>query len=355
MLWRSDPINEHDGQADFTLVLGRLPLAGGPIAEVARGEFSGPVYHFYGNLRGFRITSLIPTPDGIFIADFRRGLLVVRDGKIKAWTESDGLATDQIWSLAWAGNTLYAGADNGFMIIDPQTGKCTILASGKAPSSATNPFQGGTPYRIVNILPAPDGSHLWLAVGGDIGRTGLWRYDMDSETYEHIVHLSDNDPHFRMAPTPGPSLTWHDGNLLMIGRAGDNLTGMGIIDARTGMWLRTFYGTRAWKATVEDSFPDERDARNVWKPIDFTPQHRVALTSIGFIVENGDAVDPMRDNGYHADWHLEQPADWSEGSVLLSKSHIATPELCRPWKTIEEVGSGVLVASYGDAAQRPVL
>ena len=96
LLWRSDPIDERDNQGDFTLVVGRMPLQGGQITELARQKLPGPAYRGFTDVLGFRITSVLSMPEGIFIGDFRRGVLMARNGKIAAWTEKEGLSSNQI-------------------------------------------------------------------------------------------------------------------------------------------------------------------------------------------------------------------------------------------------------------------
>jgi hypothetical protein len=328
MLWRSDPMNEKEGRAEFELVVGRMPLKGGRITEVARGRLPGPVGREHGELLGFQVTSVVATPAGIFIGDLGRGVIVARDEKLMEWTEKEGLSSNRIWSLGWGAGTLYAGADDGFISIDPRSGKCRTLGSANAMKSL-NPLDGGTPYRVGNILPAPDGKSLWLSIGADTSRVGLWRYDLASGTYEHVVHVPDKS---KPVKDPGPSLTWHEGKLLVLGVD----RGMeGLHDANTGAMLRPFRGPGLYSLHLMGATYTERSTADVWVASSHTMHRRVALTPLGFVRHHGVLVDLFG----------EEASLW--------KSKIVKPEMQRDWQVIEEVGGGFFAASYWDSIDRP--
>jgi hypothetical protein len=328
-LWRSEPIHSVDHKGDFTLVLARLPLAGGNLAELARATLPGPDYHTeHGKIVGFRITSLLPTPQGIFIADFLRGILVARDGKISAWTAKEGLASDEIWSLGWGNDTLYAGADNGFMSIDPKTGQCKTLASSKSVASG-NPLNGGTAYRIANILSSPDGKSLWLAVGGDDSRLGVWRYDLAGGTFDHVVHTLFPEPQLRAG---GPSMTWHDGKLMIFNVRGDAFHD-GLFDPNSGALVEHYQNAVATLPT--DMVFDERTGKDL-SVIAYPSQNGVVFTPRGF-VKADRTLFPF-------------PGESGPWIFHIDNSFIATPALDREWQSVQEAGPGFVAAIY-DAPQ----
>ena len=118
LVWRSDPLKEADGHTKFQLAVSRMPLRGGGVVELGRGTFDAPEgFNKASNelapagerssllpgplLPAFQITSMAAGPDGVFLADYNRGILAVRGGKIMAFTEKEGLATRRLCCLAY--------------------------------------------------------------------------------------------------------------------------------------------------------------------------------------------------------------------------------------------------------------
>jgi hypothetical protein len=185
-----------------------MGIEGGAMTEVARGKVAGVMAQGMGTTyQGLRITGGAVTPDGLFLTDFGKGVMVVREGKISVWGEKEGLPTRTVWCVAYANGKLYVGMDGGWAEIDAKTGACRMMAASKSLPSA-NPLDGGTLYRVGNILAMPDGKSLWLSVGGDTSRSGIWRYELDTRQCTRLAGPRE------IAEAHGPSLSWN-GDLIL--------------------------------------------------------------------------------------------------------------------------------------------
>ena len=113
-------------------------------------------------------------------------------------TEADGFPGNEILSLAYFRGTLYVGlgplnisrmgliGNCGFATFDPQTKTYDLIASSRSAQNR-NPLEQGDPYQITSILGDEQRGCLWLSLAGNPKYNGIWRYDPERRTLEHVV------------------------------------------------------------------------------------------------------------------------------------------------------------------------
>lgn len=149
------------------------------------------------------ITSLAVAESAFCLGTQKAGILVLSRGQdpMRTFDHSTGLPSDDVESLACAGDKLYAGVSGGYLVTcDLKSGHCEVIASSrrkdkKSPLDDTSPV-----FEISAMLSDPDRHRvLFLAdlkSGADCRPLqGLWSLDTRTETLTQLLRI-DIRPHW---------------------------------------------------------------------------------------------------------------------------------------------------------------
>lgn len=131
------------------------------------------------------ITWLAAGDGRAFIGTFGHGLFVVDGRGLTAVGEKDGLPSNSIGRMAWLDGRLYMAVPRGLATYAPDTGAATFASA--AAVVPRHQLDGGEPYEITGMLADPVRHRLWLAVGGDRSRSGLWCHSLRDGGWRRVL------------------------------------------------------------------------------------------------------------------------------------------------------------------------
>jgi len=155
-------------------MVAQLPVTGGELTPIAMIKDADPTY----------FTCINCSPDGVCIAQKKKGIFVVCNGNSTLLEAKDGLPAGEVTSAAWLNGLLYLGFDGGITQYDPKRHSFKVLASAKA-VNPKGPLDGGADYSVAGMISDAGRRCLWLTILGNnnprVGgtRPGLWKFDPD--------------------------------------------------------------------------------------------------------------------------------------------------------------------------------
>ena len=132
-----------------------------------------------------------------------QGLVVVSNGVAKLFDTRTVLPITNLDHISLLGGKIYMcdsgmqrSSDRGAIIeFDPETEVFRVVASSRT-LDARHDLEGGSTYRVCDILADEQEQCLWFAVSHDSTRRGLWRYLPGTDKFEHIIKYNVSEVHW---------------------------------------------------------------------------------------------------------------------------------------------------------------
>ncbi len=156
-----------------------------------------------GDFRGFPVSfrgmQVAVSPKAIFVSSDQPGFTMVTKDSVKAYTDKEGVVSNDIWSMVWWKDRLYIAYKDAFGTFDPETEQFELIASSLS-VQARNPIDARGSFFIRQMIADPSAGCIWMTIQDNAsrgGRDGLWRFEPEANSFEKVT-LS----HTRISGTP---------------------------------------------------------------------------------------------------------------------------------------------------------
>ncbi len=170
-----------------------------------------------GSPRPFRRVPVAVSPDAIYVASDAPGFVRLTPDSAEAFTEAEGAASNDVFSLVWRDGNLFVAYTDAFGRFDPVNAQFELFASSTS-VEPKNPIDGRGSFFIWKMLADPKHDCLWLAIQDNGPRhqnCGLWKFSPAARNFAHlskaIVELSQADGGILVNRSNEPRVAWIDG------------------------------------------------------------------------------------------------------------------------------------------------